>query len=101
MRNIDDIKEALRLGHFDFSDHAFDRVIEKNISVLEISECWSSIEVIEYYDKDKYTPSSLILGFTKGLRSLHLLVSRTTEPMRIITIYEPDPKRWEDNRRRK
>lgn len=101
MRNLNDIKEAFRLGHFDFSDHAFDRVIEKNISILEISECWFNVEIIEYYDKDKYTPSCLVLGFSKAEKPFHLLVSRTTEPMRIFTIYEPDPARWEDFRRRK
>jgi len=51
--------------------------------------------VIEDYPQDKYAPSCLLLGFTKTGRPLHIQASYTeSEMVRIITLYEPDPKEW-------
>ena len=52
-------------------------------------------QIIENYPEDKYTPSCLILGFTKLNRPLHLQVSYAeADRVRIITLYEPDPQEW-------
>lgn len=58
--------------------------------------------MIEDYPDDKYSPSCLLLGFTKGDRVLHIQVSRIESDItRIITLYEPDEQEWIDYRSRR
>ena len=59
-------------------------------------------EIIEDYPEDKYSPSALLLGFTTTGRPLHFQVSFAEAPLaKIVTIYEPDPNEWIDNRKRR
>jgi hypothetical protein len=102
MKTLEEIKRQLQAGKFEFTRHAFKRAIERNISELEIKAASVTMEVIEDYPDDKYSPSCLLLGFTLANRALHLQVSRIeSENVKIITLYEPDPIQWIDYRRRK
>ncbi|MBU6186569.1 MAG: DUF4258 domain-containing protein [Cyanobacteria bacterium REEB444] len=102
MKTLEEIKRQLKAGKFEFTRHAFKRAIERNISELEIKAASVTMEVIEDYPDDKYSPSCLLLGFTLANRALHLQVSRIeSENVKIITLYEPDPMQWIDYRRRK
>lgn len=102
MKSLVDIQQDLAEGRFDFSRHAFRRVIERNISEQEIRDAGAKSEVIEQYPDDKYSPSALLLGFTAGGRPLHFQVSYVEADLtRIITIYEPDPTDWVDHRKRR
>jgi|SRR5208283_4593209 len=95
MRPIEEICRKLSSGQFEFSRHAFKRVVERNISELEIMEAGEKATVIEYYPEDKYSPSCLLLGLTVKGRPLHIQVSlMDSELIKIITIYEPDKKQW-------
>ena len=101
MKSLRDIQQQLAEGCFEFSRHAFRRVIERNISEQEIRDAGAKAEVIEHYPDDKYSPSALLLGFTAGGRPLHFQVSYIEADLtRIITIYEPDPTEWVDHRKR-
>ena len=89
-------------GEFDFSRHAFRRVVERNISEQEIRDASAQAEIIEDYPQDKYSPSGLLLGFSATGRALHLHVPYAESDLtKIITIYEPDPKEWIENRKRR
>lgn len=102
MKSLGEIKRQLASGAFEFSQHAFRRVVERNISEREIREVSANVEVIENYPDDKYSPSALVLGFTTAGRALHLQVSYAESALtKIITIYEPDPNQWIDYRKRK
>lgn len=95
MNTIDQIKEKLKQGAFEFTRHAFKRTVERNISAQEIKEIADTLEIIEDYPDDKYTPSSLLLGFTYQNRVLHLQISRlASDNLKIITLYEPNPDEW-------
>jgi len=101
MNTLQDVRRQLATGKFEFSRHAFRRVVERNISEQEIREAGTNAELIEDYPEDKYSPSALLLGFTAGGRPLHFQVSfAETQLTKIITIYEPDPNEWVDYRRR-
>ena len=68
----------------------------------EIREASSTLEVVEDYPKDKYTPSCLLLGFTLNNRVLHIQVSKMdSDTTKIITLYEPEANQWINYRRRK
>jgi hypothetical protein len=102
MKTLEDVREQLATGAFEFSRHAFRRVVERNISEQEIREAGVQAEIIENYPEDKYSPSGLLLGFTAAGRPLHFQVSfAETDLTKIITLYEPDPSEWLDYRTRR
>lgn len=82
-------------GEFSFSRHALKRVVERNISEIEIKQVGMNANIIEEYPEDKYSPSCLLLGFTQTGRPLHIQVSLAdTNLVKIITLYEPDTEEW-------
>ncbi|MCD8489653.1 MAG: DUF4258 domain-containing protein [Desertifilum sp.] len=102
MKSLAEIQQQLQAGSFEFTRHALKRAIERNITEQEIREIGKNVEVIEDYPDDKYSPSSLLLGCTKGDRILHIQVSRMDSDItKIITIYQPDEKEWIDYRTRR
>ena len=101
MKSLEDIRQQLQAGDYEFTRHAFKRAVERNISEQEIIETAANLEMIEDYPDDKYSPSSLLLGFTQRKRALHLQVSRVeSDRIKIITLYEPDASQWIEFRRR-
>ena len=70
MKTLAQIQQQLTAGQFEFSRHAFRRAVERNISEQEIREAGAVAEVIESYPQDKYSPSGLLLGSTRGGRAL-------------------------------
>jgi hypothetical protein len=102
MKTLSQIQHELAAGQFEFSRHAFRRVVERNISEQDIREAGANEEVIESYPQDKYSPSGLLLGFTRAGRALHFQVSfAESDVTKIVTIYEPDPSAWIDYRKRR
>ena len=76
--------------------------MERDISEQEIMQAGLRAAIIEDYPDDKYSPSSLLLGFTSAGRALHLHVSvADTELVRIITLYEPNLDEWVGYSRRR
>ncbi len=98
---IEEIRKKTELEQFEFSKHAVDQSIIRRISVQEVREALANGEVIEEYPEDKYGPSCLIFGMTKGNRPVHILCSYPTRPLiKIITLYEPNSEGWIDYKKR-
>ena len=76
MKSLLEIQQQLQSGSFEFTRHAFKRAIERNISEKGIREIGENVEIVEDYLDDKYSPSSLLLGFTQGDRALRTQISR-------------------------
>jgi hypothetical protein len=100
---LEEIRSKILRRQYEFSKHAVDQSIIREISVAEVEQAISGgSDLIEDYPDDKYGPSCLILGFTKAGRPIHLQCSYPSRPLiKIITLYEPDPARWEDFKVRK
>lgn len=99
---IEQIRTKIQAGQFEFSKHAVDQSILRQISVQELREAIANGEIIEDYPEDKYGPSCLILGYTQAGRPLHIQCSYPFRPLiKIITLYEPDPVHWLDFRVRR
>jgi hypothetical protein len=96
MTRLHDIQIKIFHGQFEFSRHAVDQSIIRNISVQEVREAVNNnAKIIEDYPNDKYGPSCLILGFTKQQRPLHIQCSYPSRrALKIVTLYEPDPAKW-------
>jgi Domain of unknown function (DUF4258) len=102
MKSINEIRLQLQSGKFQFTRHGLRRLVERNISKLEIIETGKNVIIIENYPDDKYSPSCLLLGITINQRFLHLQVSRKdSDILTIITLYDPDPQEWINSQRRK
>lgn len=69
----------------------------------EIGEAMESSELLEEYLDDTPYPSCLLLGVTIAGRPLHLVAAYDISASRsiVVTVYQPDPAQWEDDRRRK
>ncbi len=102
MALIRKIQHKFAQNRFEFSKHAVDQTILREISVSEIRDAIFNGTVIEDYPDDKYGPSCLIFGTTRQQRPLHIHCSYPSRPIiKIITVYEPSPERWIDFRIRK
>ena len=94
---IDNIRDKITRGQFEFSQYAVDQSIIRHISVQELREAIAVGEVIEDYPDDKYGPSCLVFGLTLARRPVHIQCSYPSRLLvKIITLYEPDPRRWVD-----
>jgi hypothetical protein len=92
------IRSKVAEGQFEFSKHALDQSILRQIRVQEIREAIANGQVIEDYPDDKYGSSCLIRGLTKAKRPIHIQCSYPSRPLiKIITVYEPDPQRWNND----
>ena len=99
---IEEIREKISAGLFEFSKHAVDQTIARRVTVQDISEAVAAGEIIEDYPDDKYGPSCLLLGYTRAGRPLHVQCSYPSRPLiKIITLYEPDASLWIDFKVRK
>lgn len=65
MALIDELRVKFAQERFEFSKHAVDQTILRDIAVQEIREAVAAGEVIEDYPDDKYGPSCLIYGDTR------------------------------------
>jgi len=94
---IDQLRSKIAAKQFEFTKHALDQSILRGITVQELREAIANGEVIEDYPEDKYGPSCLLFGMTKSDRAIHIQCScPSREIVKIITLYQPDPKQWID-----
>jgi hypothetical protein len=102
MELIDELRSKFSQEKYEFSKHAVDQTILREISVSEIGEAVRAGEIIEDYPEDKYGPSCLVLGFTKQNRPIHIHCSYPSRSfVMVITIYEPDPEQWIEFKKRR
>lgn len=81
----------------EMNDDEFGRIKEQ-----EVVEAIQVGAIIEDYSDDKPYPSALIYGKAKQ-RPLHIVCAYSDDDdlAIIITVYRPDPDRWDEYRRRK
>ncbi len=103
MTEIEKIIAKIKKREYELSKHAVDQSIIRDIAVSEVEQAiLGNPSIIEDYPNDKYGPSCLVLGYTKGKRPLHIQCSYSSRPLvKIITLYQPSPELWIDNEVRK
>ena len=95
---IEEIRQKFSDEQFEFSKHAVDQSILRNILVREVRDAIANGQVIEDYPDDKYGASCLISGLTQDKRPIHIHCSYPSRPLiKIITLYEPSLQRWNDD----
>ncbi|NET58575.1 MAG: DUF4258 domain-containing protein [Symploca sp. SIO2E6] len=95
---IAEIRRKVTENQFEFSKHAVDQSILRQVRVQEIREAFANGKIIEDYPDDKYRPSCLICGWTQAQRPIHIQCSYPSHPLiKIITVYQPLPQQWNDD----
>jgi len=94
------LKGKIKNKEYRITLHATNKRLERGITTEEIKQTINNGKIIERYEKDKYTPSCLVFGFTNASRPIHVVLSYTPIVW-IITVYEPDEKEWIDFEKRK
>ena len=100
---IEDLIGAIRGDRVRITDHADE---EARADALSLDEVFSSVhggEVIEDYPEDRPFPSCLVLGKTVHGDPVHSVWAYNSDVRWavLITVYRPDPKRWENWRTRR
>lgn len=89
-----------------YTQHAREEMRSEELGLIKEQEVFEVVqtgEVIENYEDDKPYPSALVYGRTLQGRPIHLVCAHAGEDdiAIVITVYEPDPSRWIDDRRRR
>ena len=89
-------------AHLVFRTHALKRMAENGITVADVRTALDAGSVIRVYVHDRLHPSRLVLAWIGG-RPIHVVAADDpgAGETYIITAYEPDPKLWQSDFRRK
>ena len=89
------------VGRLVFRRHALERMAQRRVTVENVREIIDSGEVIRQYPDDLPFSSRLTAGWIGG-RPLHVVSAydAAEATIVIITVYEPDPSRWDESFRR-
>jgi hypothetical protein len=90
------------LFELEFRAHAIRRMYERKISKDEVRDVIKIGKIIEEYPDDTPFPSKLIIGWI-NTRPIHVVLADIIEDKKtiIITVYEPNIKKWNENFERK
>ena len=97
MITIDQLMALNKPESIAITEHARIRLHERNISINDIVNGINTGKIIAQYPDDKPLSSCLILGFSVKSEYIHLVVSRDTDYIYLITAYFPDPDMWESD----
>ena len=101
------IIECFQSGKVLYTKHARDEMAFDEFGEIleqEVTEAICGGKIIEEYLEDEPYPSFLVSGRTSANRPLHIVCAYAEDDSLsiVITVYQPDPKRWiNDERRRK
>ena len=85
-----------------YQGHAVERMAQRAVSEEDVEHVLHTGQTIEIYPDDTPYPSELLLGWC-ATGPLHIVVATDTAARRkmVITVYVPDPNKWEANFRRR
>lgn len=97
MINMETLRSMNRPEQIAITEHARQRLVERGITVRDITHCIASGEIIEQYERDRSFPSALVLGVSAGGKYLHAVLGQYDEFIYLITAYYPDSDIWNDD----
>lgn len=85
-----------------YQRHVVERMAERGVREEDVEHVLRTGQIIEVYSDDTPYPSELLLGWC-ATGPLHVVVATDTAKQRkmVITVYVPDPNKWEVNFRRR
>lgn len=98
--DIQVIKQKVYTSEFMLSAHADEEAADENIGIAEIRAAILTGEILEEYPDTGRGESCLILGFVAG-RAIHVVCGWRHAAVLVITVYIPQPPRFNDPRSRR
>ena len=97
---LSNIKDSIVQSRVLWSSHAEFERYQDDLTRDEVLSAILNGEIIEEYDNDKPLPSCLIYGKDNN-KQIHIVIAfnNNTGFIRIITVYIPDFRRWENDLR--
>lgn len=89
--------DALRAGvsGAHWSIHAQREADNDDLSVAQVLEALASdLRILRIYPEDRQGESALVLTHLADGRALHAVIGCGRVPWTIVTVYLPDPERW-------
>ena len=77
--------------------HMMTRLLQRGISLDDVTQVIRSGDIIEQYPNDYPYPSCLILGNTKDEHALHIVCGVSENELWLITAYKPSLEIWEED----
>jgi hypothetical protein len=74
--------------------HAVQRMVERDVYEEDVALVIETGKIVEDYPADRPYPSCLRVGWI-GSRPIHVVTATTDREIIVITVYEPDPAKWE------
>jgi len=90
------LRDAIEHGKIEWLRHAFERMMERNISRDTVKEVILNGGIIEEYPDDKPYPSALLFSMITG-EPFHVVAALDSESGQcfVITAYKPDLEHFE------
>lgn len=96
--DIETIRKAILSDQYEISQHAERERRNDNLSIADLENAILTGEIIEQYPEDPRGSSFLVLGYAMDGRPVHIVVGILPQNwMRFITVYVPDPNKWESD----
>ena len=104
-RMLQAIQVCFKENRLLYTQHAREEMVTEEFGQVTEEEVFQAVqngEVIESYEDDTPYPSVLIFGKTTAGRPIHTVIAYSEEDdlAIVVTVYEPDPARWINYRRR-
>ncbi|MCY4515513.1 MAG: DUF4258 domain-containing protein [Candidatus Tectomicrobia bacterium] len=102
---INEIKQCIIKERYEFSFHAQQERLADDLDITDIETAILNGEMLEDYPDDPRGESCLLLGYV-GENPLHIVAGWSRmkfsdqKALRIITVYVPQPPKWQTPRRR-
>ena len=96
-RFLDRARCRVRQDRFELSQHAQQEAAAEQISVDDIKHALLTGQKLEPYPNDPRGPSCLMVGQERSGRWLHVLCGNfDRNNLLVITVYVPQPPKWQD-----
>ena len=96
------IRNAVLQGKWFMSHHARVRAGQRRIGDPDVIVALLQGQILEDYPEDSRGHSCLVLGYTPDKRAIHIVCAQDPGgSLVIITVYEPEPPAWVDEKTRK
>ena len=101
--DLDFIKRCAREGKVYWSYHSNMRLEQRGLDRDTVFDSAGGTEIIEEYPTAKPFASCLCLGRDRdgGVLHYNVALDRPGDNIRMVTVYRPDPLKWEDGFRRR
>ncbi|MBR1646961.1 MAG: DUF4258 domain-containing protein [Selenomonadaceae bacterium] len=95
--SLERIKNLCDNGNLRWTMHIMTRLLQRGISLDDVTTAIKSGEILENYPDDYPYPSCLIFEHGKDAQALHVVCGANENDLWLITAYRPSPENWEDD----